>query len=1058
MNPPKELFRFVSLRKSEPIDIESIEVRLIRDPRPTKLRPRHAAFLKANEFQYNIYILLAKKQLETLKNDTVYQNLLKEFKVVSKWLRQNLNGTVKGLDIIKEYKQLDDIYNKPFWEAPEELNEVTSKLWDELYALTILGFNQQIKTNDIADALRVCRIASLVEASSYDQNWAYEAFDEFECIIDAYDIQEGQEAPPTETDKPDKPDYKEETEEQKLPTPKEVSERCKALVKEYQNDINHIQNLQTVISEGIGNGEFYIHDGTRKAVFEKHIIDKLSKLDAKSQLLEGQLENEPKVMQRQLRKKLSKIQSKLNGLNRDLKSFLMSYVEGSDISDLSKPQIDSYVKNLSLLSKITGIDFLNLNIKKDIPTVVVTASKSTLASTTQDYSSPLFSDRNINAVSVGDLHLVEQELLNYELGEIARVENVLQGEQREYRLRKLQRESKSVSTEVSNEAESSTSSTSTERFALENESTKFAQQNFAVGGGVSVAGKYGTVSFAVNASASYASSKIQSNTISREESKKITEEATSSIKESYSQSVTTASLFEDERSSVHGFDNREGSEHISGIYRWVDKVYAARTVNYGCRLMLEFMVPEPAAYFRSVFTEEESSAPEGVDLPIHPKRLLIKKGRVTVNPYGEDHPTLNSALIDESNYWRLAHYYGITDIPQPPEKYLAKSVSLSYPKTGEATPLRDHQAAGNELFLVDGNASIAIQPGYSPEKVGVFVGPNTTSGKNDYAELLKLGIRNNDENSFSVLVGNKPFYLKATNDGVTTNFNSLVNFPADTEGYLKNPEALPVQFAADFEGAAFMNIMVSLKRSDLLFEEWQLAMWNLLMGAYLAQKEIYDKATAIDSEKNEMKKVAAQQAMRDGEYRAIELQEIKRACIDMMSKGEANGHGSLNSETSTISYDGVDAVDQWKHPIENGQVANFFETVFEWDKASYQFYGYQWTHQKRWEEILTHEEQDPIFAKFIKAGMAKVVVPITPLSERSALSYFYLGRLWQGGYLPLFDEGQILDIYEDVERRRTIDPPEQIGESWELTLPSSFVKLQKDGTLPKNEVEWHSED
>ena len=52
-----------------------------------------------------------------------------------------------------------------------------------------------------------------------------------------------------------------------------------------------------------------------------------------------------------------------------------------------------------------------------------------------------------------------------------------------------------------------------------------------------------------------------------------------------------------------------GAEHIVGIYRHVDQVQQAWIENYGKRLMLEFLVPEPAAVLRWAM----ESTPEGTD-------------------------------------------------------------------------------------------------------------------------------------------------------------------------------------------------------------------------------------------------------------------------------------------------------------------------------------------------------------------------------------------------------------------------------------------------------------
>jgi hypothetical protein len=60
--------------------------------------------------------------------------------------------------------------------------------------------------------------------------------------------------------------------------------------------------------------------------------------------------------------------------------------------------------------------------------------------------------------------------------------------------------------------------------------------------------------------------------------------------------------------NVHEFDNRgkvtvtnnhaAQPQHITGVYRWVDKKMKNQIYNYGKRTMFEFMIPEPAKLHR----------------------------------------------------------------------------------------------------------------------------------------------------------------------------------------------------------------------------------------------------------------------------------------------------------------------------------------------------------------------------------------------------------------------------------------------------------------------------
>ena len=81
-----------------------------------------------------------------------------------------------------------------------------------------------------------------------------------------------------------------------------------------------------------------------------------------------------------------------------------------------------------------------------------------------------------------------------------------------------------------------------------------------------------------------------------------------------------------------------------------------------------------------------------------------------------------------------------------------------------------------------------------------------------------------------------------------------------------------------------------------------------------------------------------------------------------------------------------------------------------------------------------------------------MIVPVEPGYERSVVFFLKTGLIFRGGYLPLFTDSDMLEVYADVEQAVQLDPPEQVGESWELTVPTNLVILQEDSTLPVFEV------
>ena len=124
-------------------------------------------------------------------------------------------------------------------------------------------------------------------------------------------------------------------------------------------------------------------------------------------------------------------------------------------------------------------------------------------------------------------------------------------------------------------------------------------------------------------------------------------------------------------------------------------------------------------------------------------------------------------------------------------------------------------------------------------------------------------------------------------------------------------------------------------------------------------------------------------------------------------------------------------------------------TAFEWEETTYSFYPYYWAGSERWKDLAQASGSDPVFEQFLRAGSANVLVPVRNGFERPVILFLKTGLIWGGGYLPLFNVDDMLDVYADVELGRQFDPPLQIGDPWEIRLPTSMVMLQESDELPQ---------
>ena len=88
---------------------------------------------------------------------------------------------------------------------------------------------------------------------------------------------------------------------------------------------------------------------------------------------------------------------------------------------------------------------------------------------------------------------------------------------------------------------------------------------------------------------------------------------------------------------------KNGPQHITGVYRWVDKKMKNQIYNYGLRTMFEFMIPEPAKLHQLAHQTVDTLV-----APIDPRKA----------PAPHNMPNATSSDKALLEYW--ASVYGVT--------------------------------------------------------------------------------------------------------------------------------------------------------------------------------------------------------------------------------------------------------------------------------------------------------------------------------------------------------------------------------------------------------------
>ena len=169
----------------------------------------------------------------------------------------------------------------------------------------------------------------------------------------------------------------------------------------------------------------------------------------------------------------------------------------------------------------------------------------------------------------------------------------------------------------------------------------------------------------------------------------------------------------------HGFDNTGGAANISGVYQYVDALYEVGIFNYGQRLLLDLIVPEPGAFIRDAITAVNSGVVTAYNPPpitFGPSQLTLPQALIPagnnsypksaqwVNPPGPLPPGAvwpdAPASIDYTQAAQIYQVQGLTP-PPPPTVTVAEPLNGSNPSDTDPNGIAPN------------TSTITIPPGYA---------------------------------------------------------------------------------------------------------------------------------------------------------------------------------------------------------------------------------------------------------------------------------------------------------------------------------------------------------
>ncbi|WP_452598023.1 hypothetical protein [Pontimicrobium sp. MEBiC01747] len=592
----------------------------------------------------------------------------------------------------------------------------------------------------------------------------------------------------------------------------------------------------------------------------------------------------------------------------------------------------------------------------------------------------------VTSLGIADFRRVEQEVCCYVPGEVSHIENIMAREYKERSTRSLTSIENTTEETSEKEVENLTDTTTTERNEMQSEVATVLNEDKSTnfGANASVSGKTpgGNITFGAGAyfDASTSSSTSNSNSQAQTYAQEVTERAMERIVQKVSRKRTSRILREFEENNTHGFDNRKGDKHITGVYRWVDKIYKNKLINYGKRLMYEFAIPEPARFFKEAIyksLEDGTDTTSAVILPEAPKPLSY---------YGIEH----AGFLHEGNYQYYAAKYG-AEVSAAPEYYSYVGTSLTKSQQG---------GDGDRLTNKASKEVIKVPKGYKATAA-------KTSGKQHSGQVqvtvagLNLGVNSGN------FVGIWPYYR----------------------------EEVPVSGYFNLNWVTNVNVVVRCERTDAYYNEWKNETYNAIIEAYNDRLREYNEATLakeLEANTGDREKLSFNPLLN----RSIEKRELKRIAIELLieqSKVSKDNYNPVDEST------GLSTVKKNEGLQDHASTVKFFEQAFDWEIMAYIFYPYFYAKEADWKALFQSQDAaDPIFQAFLQSGMARTVIPVRPGFEDAINWYMSTGEIWNGEGLIIDQDN---DLYVSIaEEMETIEG--EVEKTWETRLPTSLTVLQ----------------
>ena len=571
----------------------------------------------------------------------------------------------------------------------------------------------------------------------------------------------------------------------------------------------------------------------------------------------------------------------------------------------------------------------------------------------------------VSSFGIGDLYVVEEEWLGNVAREISYIENARGGESR---TRIHERETEEITyeeTERTTEESKSESLQTADRFELQSTVEKQTNLEVGVNANLTVSGSYGTASFEASAGASFGFSRTEaaSTTVTRakETVSKATSEIRNLIREKLATTIRERTLSRDEHRFQAVVDN-------SSVFRFVEKKYKVQVKQFGARLFLEFLVPEPG---RTLI--ERKAATHGLGpFNLQPDDINYDSYLRSIHSYWDE-----TRHLDDLHFARLAAKYDARGIEPPPRK-ITVDVGL--------------QLSTSETYA-SAEETVNVPEGYRVEDYRIRIAcpahGNMRVSANGHALFNYAGGAGETYPLY-------PHSCEISEPGIVVSANMITG----------------VGYAPKFKGYA--NVALILAPNNDRVQQWRLETWQRLRDGYLNQLA---EAEAKFEEASSGLSVEDPPAR----LRLKEKAELQRSIMVLMT-GKSPNFSRVEKVLPEVPGDYGFYQPKGCNALEKAKIS-FFDGAFEWHDMIPFYMPYMFGETSKWSNRLNLKTIDEKHRQFLFAGEAKVMVPVTPGQEAKVLEFIDTPLVDQDAFFNTLENrdevshaGALPDLSTDILR------------------------------------------